>query len=389
MRVLKCLPVMLMCIIAFMISSNTVSHAEATFDATYDAEGKQLLVTGAADEILVAVVKPNSKNVVTLSSVKWDIYTDVSSETVIPMNCVNEANDTYIAVKTLIADDASYSEPIVLKVRKNKTKYVGTVDVSADGVAYWNIRAKSKKGEIVLSGDAIPEVDQIYGTTYRKKVPGEQASGDAGVITFGSDEITVKDGGQSYSKYLKIKVAKRANPPAAKINYVKETNQLSIPKGCEYRIITADNAANAADVKYTLNSVKGFKLTLPLASGDSSGVIEVRKPAKSAEAGGKVASKVRLLEYMIADAPTSSEITASGSNKGKSKCIVTINNPNKIPCQYYNGKKWVALGKKVTINVGDSLIVRKKGNAATYSLPSEGVIIYEATEASSDASKDA
>lgn len=333
----------------------------------------------------------------------WDVYDGNSAQ--IDLSKLNNTKDVYVAVKT------ESSAPIYIKFaaapKSQKLNYDAekntlTIDSIKAGTETnlaatgYNWQYRTSNGSwSPLYGEDSNDVDECGGSKYApattlfseyqaqgaslyvraaatsSALTVDTASGkikDAAKNTDSDPSYDVYKAGSLPGKETKLNIAKQANGPSVTADYVNKT--VKVKKDTEYRVWTADDSDKySLAITTTKASDNGDTLNVAdtLLKGASSGVIEVRTVAKSANANGKgskVASKWTRVELKktgkialknnVSIATTAAVVDADGR--------IEINKDVKNDKFTKNIIVKVSTGSSITVKVGTKKAVTVKGD---------------------------
>ncbi len=200
--------------------------------------------------------------------------------------------DMYLAFRTVGINGDSYGEPVFWEVQKNSAKYKAKIAINTNTdtaqikvndnnitsttyAVYSNVLGNN-------SVDASGVIDeQLYniGATLQVTPKGQAVTQpNTSKVTYLGETYDIENVIQADAKTVNVKLKKRANAPAVKINYVKGT--VTVPKSTKYRII---KSANDWSGEYTNNS---DKKTVDL--DGNFGLVQVYKSATEKALGSKI-----------------------------------------------------------------------------------------------------
>lgn len=338
-------------------------------------------------EIMVGVASYNkSKGTVKIADTAWEVH-DVNSYGYIDsidLSKLSVTKDNYIAVKSDSTDPVYFKiSPSIVKQKyeykadTNNISFKTFTAAEGSGLDKDNTRLVYRTqfgdwGLVECYNDETGKFDdknavfqeyQYQGATLYLRVAGQANYfdsedpeymkalnlGNVKDATNNSIEYPLYNAGYMPSKEVKLNIAKQANGPSVKGDYVK--GEVNIPKNTEYRVIASGGAMSGADGKYATETGKiAVRKLLDLASTTAtSGTIEVRK-APVSTGKGKVASKWTRVAIEIPD-----KIVITGAKRGNADFTLG----NTVEIEATGGA--ITLSNGITVEVTAAASGSKKG----------------------------
>ena len=236
-----------LCLTCFGYVKASAEEAEtptvpAPVTATFDADKNELT---AEAEAVVYVLKKEKGNVIKAGSTSYG--TTSKKITVEDLGIKSTTKDVYLYIcdKEFESDGKSINANFIIKAQAAK-KVVATINYAkadtADATDVLSIVATDAKKKEIEEPAAIwaEEIDGAYAAaaTFKGSVLKAMLDEDGGTIFVKMQGVSGASGtAQFASKALKVKIAKPANAPKVKIDYVKGT--VAIKNGFDYCVLAA------------------------------------------------------------------------------------------------------------------------------------------------------
>lgn len=239
------------------VNTASADAAAAPITGTFDLGKSQAIITATGDKkVVVSYPTVDKKGVLSADKnvCTYDVD-DASGKVVVDLSTLNPTKDNYIKISGNVnTEPVVYKIPAALQLGKGTAASSGAITVTKKDKSALSANETASLEYATTSSNWIPSLDMNFskylqlGATIRVRATGRN---NAPV----KETKTIKDKNNEYAltvldgtlpgKEIKVKIAKMANAPKAKVDYAKRT--ITVPAKSQYRINTANGLGDWVD----------------------------------------------------------------------------------------------------------------------------------------------
>lgn len=363
----------------------TSADAAAPITGAFDLDKSQAIITATGDKkVVVSYPTVDKKGVLSADKNVCTYDVGVSGKVVVDFSTLNPTKDNYIKISGNVnTEPVVYKIPAALQLGKGTVASSGAITVTKKDKSNLsdaetrNLEYATTSSNWKSSSDMDFSQYLQLGATIRVRATGRN---NAPV----KETKTIKDKNNEYAltvldgtlpgKEIKVKIAKMANAPKAKVDYAKRT--ITVPAKSQYRINTADGLGAWVDSasKTVLDKTK-LDFTVNNAIDVRTKATDKKPASKYAAVSWKAIYKIGV-EVNATDAKKASLVTSNAAltgNEAVTGGAVVIS---------YGVTNSVMNGTKVKTATSAAVTIDNKASGALYNY--QYVIVDKGTEVKLD-----